>query len=134
MNVSSFSFILLAITGVLLSVAGCGGGGITEPVTGKVTFKDDGSPVAGGTIVFADMTENSSSLGYIEQDGTYTLGTFDESDGAPVGKYKVTIIGDSEYGQKSAVAQQFGNQDRTPLEAEVTQGPNTIDFQVERAR
>lgn len=134
MNTSHFSFFLVLAATFVLTASGCGGsGGATEPVTGKVTFKD-GSPVAGGTIVFADVVENSSSIGYIQPDGSYTLGTFDEADGAPMGKYKVTIIGDSEYGEKSAVDARFGLQDNTPLEAEVKAGDNKIDFEVERGR
>ncbi len=134
MQTPTISFVFLSIAAALLSTTGCGGSnGATEPVTGKVTFTD-GSPVAGGTIVFADVANNSSSIGYIQQDGTYTLGTFEETDGAPTGKYKVTVIGDSEYGKKSAISSNFANQDSTPLEAEVKDGPNTIDFEVERGR
>lgn len=134
MKASPVFVALLSIGTILLSAVGCSSGnGATEPVSGKVTFKD-GSPVAGGTIVFADVAENSSSIGYIQQDGTYTLGTFAETDGAPTGKYKVTVTGDSEYGKKSAVNARFGQQSSTPLEAEVKEGSNTLNFEVERGR
>lgn len=134
MHAPSITFVLMSLATILITAAGCNGsGGATEPVTGTVTF-EDGSPVAGGTIVFADVAENSSSIGYIQQDGTYTLGTFGETDGAPTGKYKVTVIGDSEYGQISAIHARFGQQTSTPLEAEVKEGPNTLDFEVQRGR
>ncbi|RCS46130.1 hypothetical protein DTL42_16745 [Bremerella cremea] len=134
MKTSHVSFCLLLVATFLLTASGCGGsGGPTEKVTGKVTFKD-GSTVSGGMIVFSDLVENSSSVGYIKEDGTYTLGTFDEADGAPIGKYKVTIVGNSEYGEKSAIATRFGEQGQTPLKAEVKAEENTINFEVERSR
>lgn len=125
--------VLLSAT-LFLSLLGCSGnGGATESVTGTVTF-EDGSPVNGGTIIFADTQKNSSSMGYLKEDGTYTLGTFDEADGAPQGRYKVTIIGSSDYGQSSPISSKFANQDQTPLTAEVVDGENVLDFQVEKGR
>jgi len=134
MQMQYFSGVVLLFAATSLAVLGCSSnGGATEVVTGTVTFTD-GTPVSGGTIVFADTKKNSSSVGYIQQDGTYTLGTFGESDGAPMGSYKVTVIGSSDYGESSPISSKFGNQDQTPLKAEVVDGENVLDFQVEKGR
>ncbi|PQO43358.1 carboxypeptidase regulatory-like domain-containing protein [Blastopirellula marina] len=130
----SFYSLALLTSLVAVGVCGCfGGNGATEPVQGTVTY-NDGTPVKGGTIVFAAVESNSSSVGYIQEDGTYVLGTFGETDGAPKGKYAVTVTGNSDYGQKSAVAPKFGVSGQSPLEAEVVSGSNTIDFQVDKAK
>lgn len=134
MQMQHISVAVLLSTATFLGFLGCSGnGGATEKVTGTVSF-EDGSPVAGGTIIFADTQKNSSSVGYIQEDGTYTLGTFGESDGAPQGKYKVTIIGNSDYGKSSPISSKFANQDQTPLTVEVADGDNVLDFKVEKGR
>lgn len=134
MHISKLNLGTFFFAASLLLFVGCGGGnGAMEVVTGTVTY-EDGTPVAGGTIVFADMNKNSSSVGYLQEDGTYTLGTFGETDGAPQGKYKVTIIGSSDYGQSSPIRSDYSSQDRTPLTAEVVDGKNEINFQVEKGR
>lgn len=128
----SVALLLSAVT--CLGFLGCSGnGGATEKVTGTVTF-EDGTPVTGGTIIFADTQKNSSSVGYIQDDGSYTLGTFDEADGAPQGNYKVSIIGSSDYGKSSPISSKFANQDQTPLTAEVVDGENVLDFKVDKGR
>ncbi|QDU77225.1 hypothetical protein Pan97_42870 [Bremerella volcania] len=132
MQYVSVAVLLFAVSS--LGLLGCSGnGGATEVVTGTVTFTD-GSPVSGGTIIFADTQKNSSSVGYIQEDGTYTLGTFGESDGAPQGNYKVTVIGSSDYGKSSPISSKFANQDQTPLTAKVVDGENVLDFEVEKGR
>lgn len=80
---------ILAILLALLLLHGCGSG-LPErgKVTGKVTFT--GKPVPEGTVTFYPQTGRSAS-GRIQPDGTYTLTTFDEGDGAIVGSHEVTI-------------------------------------------
>ncbi|GAA4435681.1 carboxypeptidase-like regulatory domain-containing protein [Bremerella cremea] len=134
MRVLFLSIVSLCCAVTMLGLVGCSGSnGATEQVTGTVTF-EDGTPIKGGTIVFASLDENSSSIGYIKEDGTYELGTFSETDGAPKGRYEVTVIGSSDYGQSSPIHQKYANQGQSPLKAEVQDGPNVIDFKVEKAR
>ena len=73
----------------LTLLGGCGDG-LPErgKVTGKVTF--NGKPVPEGTVTFYPETGRSAT-GRIQPDGTYTLTTFDEGDGAIVGPHEVTI-------------------------------------------
>jgi hypothetical protein len=85
---------------VLAALAGCAVSGPepppTYPVSGTVYWKK-GEPVRGGTIEFkmippsAIYTTNTE----IRQDGTFTLRTLagnKKIDGAPEGKYQVTVI------------------------------------------
>lgn len=85
---------------VLLSLVALSGCGPDNPETatvhGKVTY--NGQPVPGGGLTFAPVAETGSSespgkpaSAQIQQDGTYTLGTYGEADGAVVGKHKVTF-------------------------------------------
>jgi hypothetical protein len=80
---------ILAALLALTLFGGCGSG-LPErgKVTGKVTF--NGKPVPQGTVTFYPKTGRSAS-GRIQPDGTYTLTTFDEGDGAIVGSHEVTI-------------------------------------------
>jgi hypothetical protein len=84
-NAARIMATLLALT----LLGGCGSG-LPErgKVTGKVTV--NGKPVPQGTVTFYPKTGRSAS-GRIQPDGTYTLTTFDEGDGAIVGSHEVTI-------------------------------------------
>ncbi len=85
---------------MMLCLTGCGSRN-TYPVRGKVTYPD-GSPMKGGAVMFepqsvakADAKSDASQLvmarGAIQEDGTFTLGTFGEDDGAPPGHYRVLV-------------------------------------------
>ncbi len=73
---------------VVLGIAGCGH---QASLTGKVTFSDDGSPVATGTICFTDGT--TISRGVIQPDGGYVVGTEKTSNGLKPGVYQVYFSG-----------------------------------------
>jgi hypothetical protein len=72
---------------VPLALTGCGGEKLAQ-VSGRITV--DGKPVPGGTISFVPPT-GKAAVGSISPDGTYTLGTYQTSDGALVGPHKVVI-------------------------------------------
>ena len=74
---------------VFILTAGCGKGHV--PLTGKVTFSDDGSPLTSGTVNF--VSGSFQSRAPIQPDGTYTVGTYKASDGLPRGKYSVYVTG-----------------------------------------
>jgi hypothetical protein len=83
---------LLSGCGVVLAMAGCGGGVDydTAPVSGTVTCEDE--PVPGGTLQFVPMNESGamevppSSVVEIKPDGTYSIPD------AVVGSHTVTFI------------------------------------------
>ncbi|MCX7426751.1 MAG: hypothetical protein NTW96_14130 [Planctomycetia bacterium] len=143
---------ILATLLALLLLGGCGSG-LPErgKVTGKVTF--NGRPVPEGTVTFYPKTGRSAS-GRIQPDGTYTLTTFDEGDGAIVGSHEVTIesvqfakvpqpksfeaeLGSAKTGKRVDPAamkpqwllpEKFSVRGQSGLTREVKSGPNTIDF------
>ena len=64
----------------------------TYPVTGKVVFAD-GTPLPGGSVICLSDSETNglSARGNIGKDGSFTLGTYQESDGAVAGHHLVAI-------------------------------------------
>jgi hypothetical protein len=88
----------LVVGAFITLVVGCGSSSSGLPptygVTGTAHYKD-GSPVAGGAIEFASISDTSFSIsGEIGDDGSFTLYTIKGSDrvrGVPEGDYKVTV-------------------------------------------
>lgn len=70
--------------------AGCGAR--LQPVRGKVTLAD-GKPAAGSQVVFEGEQEGKkvSARGDVQEDGSYSLSTFNPGDGALPGKYRVQV-------------------------------------------
>lgn len=63
------------------------------PVSGKVGFAD-GSPLAGGSIMFRSVGEGKdvfNARGLIKEDGTFTMTTFEPNDGAVAGEHQVMV-------------------------------------------
>jgi hypothetical protein len=82
--------LFLFLAGVGLLLAGCGGGGEpTANVNGSVTY--DGQPVTSGNITFAPLegTVGKPANGLVQPDGSFTLSTYAEGDGAVVGRHRV---------------------------------------------
>ncbi|MGN6134450.1 MAG: carboxypeptidase-like regulatory domain-containing protein [Aureliella sp.] len=61
----------------------------TYPVRGTVTL--NGKPVEGAVVTFQPMEGKGSAVGSTDANGVYTLSTFNPSDGALAGQYKVSI-------------------------------------------
>jgi hypothetical protein len=51
----------------------------------------DGKPLASGTVRFVPAAGRAAT-GAIQSDGSFTLGTYGESDGALIGKHQVAVI------------------------------------------
>lgn len=127
--------VLLSI--VLGVLAGCGGGSANVPVSGEVTV--GGKPLAKGSLAFkpegAPLPGGDPS-GNIEN-GKYTLYT-NAKPGAPVGKYKVTIVATVEADStkpnavKSPVDAKYGDPAKSDLKADVvaTPAPGAYDFKL----
>ena len=82
---------LLAVCGVV-AITSCGtedGFGKRYAVSGTVTY--NGSPLEKGTISFVPDDPKSVGASGVIENGSYTLSTAGEKDGARAGKYKVTI-------------------------------------------
>ncbi len=143
----------------LLVMASCGtddGLGKRYSVSGTVTY--NGKPLEKGTISFVseDLKNNLGATGTITN-GSYTLSTGGNDDGAQAGKYKVTITSKEDFvakaqadfqkesgkdnpkippqysakaeaAAKSLIPAGYGDSRSTNLTAEVKEKSNTIDF------
>jgi hypothetical protein len=146
----------------LLVMASCGaddGLGKRYPVSGTVTY--NGNPLEKGEISFVseDLKSNLGASGQITN-GSYTLSTGGNDDGAQVGKYKVTVTAKEDFvakakadfqretkqqesnyippqyiakagaAAKSLVPTGYGDVRTTTLTAEVKAESNKLDFKL----
>ncbi|WP_013627005.1 transthyretin-like family protein [Rubinisphaera brasiliensis] len=92
----SFSVVAL---GLLFVCSGCGGGAGTDPwsqsrkethrVQGKLVL--DGLPLSNATIVFRSEQEDIAASGISDENGEFTLTTYEPGDGAVVGTHTVIV-------------------------------------------
>jgi predicted small lipoprotein YifL len=135
---SSRSVLLVLVA--VCSVAGCGKQlPPMAPVSGKVTV--GGQPLTSGQVAFlpdlgapSDAAKGGGeqtvglSAGQISSDGTYKIFTAGK-EGAPAGKYKVTVtpsmvpMGDAKTAPQTAIKQVYQNPQMTPLRFEVIATP-----------
>jgi len=78
---------------LLLCVAsvGCSGRLATYPVQGKVQFVG-GAPVRVGTVELKSLDHAVQARGEIQEDGSFTLSTFADGDGAVAGKHACVVV------------------------------------------
>ena len=128
-------------------ISGCSNGNV--PLSGTVTFSDDGSPLAVGTVSF----EGSSirAYGTLDNKGRYVVGTEKERDGIPPGAYKIALIGAGTTGDAMQVREfgkmidgmatfvplvdtKFTSAESSGLSITVDKTTKTFDFQVDRPK
>lgn len=130
---SRFTFAWLMLAGVILIFSGCGGG---ASVTGTAKL-EDGTPLTAGEVEFNPITAEGGgdsdeaapvpAVGTIGEDGTFTLGTYSETDGAAPGKYKVLI-----FDAQPPISERYMEAESTPLEVEVKSGEeNHFEFKLQ---
>ncbi len=78
--------ILVIVSAIL---AGCSRGPELAPASGKVTYK--GQPLKHGNILF-QPSAGPPAKGEIGPDGSFSLSTFKNNDGAVIGKHRVQVI------------------------------------------
>jgi hypothetical protein len=124
--------------------SGCGGGEDRLPLfpaSGVVLA--DGKPADGVEVrlVPADAIDDRDALrpfATTGADGAFALGTYEKGDGAPAGRYKVTLFQpDQPPGPghpNDLLGGQFADAAKSPLEATIAEGPNTLKpFEVRTA-
>jgi len=74
-----------------LAGTGCSGRLATYPVQGKVQFLD-GAPVRVGTVELKSLDHAVQARGEIQEDGSFTLSTFADGDGAVAGKHACVVV------------------------------------------
>ncbi|MBA2116545.1 carboxypeptidase-like regulatory domain-containing protein [Bremerella alba] len=92
MRILSISLLILAAASL-----GCNSGeptlvpgrSRTIPVQGKITL--DGTPIEGATVMFFSEKLMITSYGKTNATGEYALTTYEPGDGAPAGRYQVSV-------------------------------------------
>ncbi len=121
----------------LVLLTGCNQDSKVGQVHGTVRL--DGKPLTTGTVRFVPEAGRAAT-GRIDSDGTFTLGTYHDSDGALIGAHKVAIVAfeAGEYDRpayelrnqksKSLVPERFMSVGTSDLTFEVKPGDNQADF------
>jgi len=129
---------LLFVIALGAGLIGCGQKSDISPVNGVVRL--DGKPISKGTVRFVPAAGRAAD-GKIRSDGTFTLGTYGESDGAIIGlhhvaiiAYDVTPVGRTEAGRpkslisKPLVPERYMSAGTSLLTFEVKPGENHAEF------
>ncbi|WP_437200851.1 hypothetical protein [Planctomicrobium sp. SH664] len=128
-NFVSASALLVA----LLFVAGCGS---QLPPMGQVSGKVllDGTPLSTGSVLFIPEAAGQYAFGTVQKDGTYTLTTFVNGDGALVGRHKIIVSAVKETKEGEPVIpltpSKYSNENTSGLTAQVLEGVNQVDLEL----
>jgi hypothetical protein len=122
---------------VMLTFGGCfSGQKPTYPTQGKLVW-ENGSPakeLAGGMVIFQCDAEVMSAKAPIDQEGSFTLGTYSLNDGAVAGKHKVSIAQPApetgEYRPLEVVDRKYETMETTDLEATIEPKRNDLVLKV----
>lgn len=126
-----------SVLSMAVALIGCGDGGPPRaplhPASGKVSV--DGQPAAGVEVRFRPA-DNPNALDALVpfattgEDGGFKLGTYEKGDGAPEGRYKVTLFWPDRPPGPSHAEDQLGGTyalpEKTTLEAGIGKGENTF--------
>jgi hypothetical protein len=131
----------------LLVALGCGGKGTqpeklpTSPARGIVTYQ--GKPVANAGVSFVSLDNKIRGAGKTDGVGSFVISTYGQEDGAPPGKYRVTVAvstvkeiepgvlePEPEGGFKSPIPTKYPNPATTDILVEVKEGGKN-DFTIE---
>ncbi|MBN2294467.1 MAG: hypothetical protein JXM70_18705 [Pirellulales bacterium] len=138
---------LLRVTSILIAgivaiaTVGCGRG--TSPVKGKLVFADNQEAVTGldqFVITMESAEMKLSATGIIGPDGTFSVSTFEEGDGAMPGTYRVVItppiasLTSEGPIPKPIIDPSYSKLDTSKLEVKIEPGKNELVLEVERAR
>ena len=92
----SSKLLLVVLSGLVLTLAGCGDGGPTGPeelptvpAGGIVTYQ--GNPVPNADVSFQHSEGKVTATAKTDADGKFVLKAYGEKEGAPAGSYKVTV-------------------------------------------
>lgn len=121
----------------LAALPGCEGSSMkTAPVTGRITF--NGKPVPQGVVLFVPLSPGPTATGEIHTDGTYSLTTFRNGDGAVLGTHKVVVDAKEDFPPGpisprsptpfAVVPDKYLSHATTDLTADVQHGENSLDF------
>lgn len=128
---------ILAIIASALPLIGCGGASgdlpDTAPVTGTVTY--NGEPVPNAQVMFYPDEGPKPAVGTADENGVYSLTTFEKGDGAIPGTHVVTVTAydNSSEGvsMNSLVPEKYSTRTSSPLKVTVAdQEKNEIPLEL----
>lgn len=129
------TFLLITLA---LPIAGCSKK--THPVEGLVVYQD-GTPakeLAGWGITFEVKEPKVSPSGTIAADGKFTVGTYQDNDGAPTGTHRVAITPPQMLNDAPRPAQVIGKKyasfDTSGLTVEIVPRTNVVKLTVEKSK
>jgi hypothetical protein len=110
----------------------------------KGTLEMNGKPFAGAALKFYPLTPFPSDASRIlphawtQEDGSFTVSTYADNDGAPVGRYRVTVrfrgAGPPRDDDRDLMPPEYSNARMTRLTTKVEEGENTLpSFKIELA-
>lgn len=122
----------LVLGGFIVSETGCDDGrqeGFV-PVSGKVLI--DGEPLTTGVVKFAPHG-GRQSMGAIESDGTFTLGSYKADDGALIGSHRIAVVAREQVNATTAkwfAPKKYSNYQSSGLTAEITEPTKGIELEL----
>ena len=133
---------VVAVVACLSILTGCSNRHKTYPVHGKVQFKS-GGPVRVGTIELKSREHDIHARGALNPDGTFTLTTYDDGDGAIAGEHDCVVVqfvmAEGIQGHRPStigvIDRRYNSYATSGLEIEISsKGENEITIEVEGLR
>ncbi len=116
---------------LLAPLWGCGAAGSGThapliPAKGKVTYK--GNPVVKGVVTFEPDDRGRPAGGKLQFDGTFVLGTYQETDGVIAGHHQVSITGTGSQRGKELIPKKYTQRSTSKLTADVDEEHTEFTF------
>lgn len=139
---ASFPTIAVVLASLFwVSCSGCSNQLATYPVLGQLTF-EDGSVPKFGEIEFYHPEHRLNARGKVNRDGSFTVGTFQEGDGAVAGKHQVVILqhvmtplvaqavteSEINHDHGRLIHQQYNDYRTSQLECTIVEGENRFEW------
>lgn len=134
------TFAKVSTTVAALAVAtGCRQSNVpaTSEVRGIITYK--GQPVKNAQVTFHPEDGENSGRGVTDEQGKFVLSTYSISDGAVLGKHKVTVevlenrnraVPTERLRAKSPIPLKYADVNTTRLQVDVRRDPNEVELQL----
>ncbi|MBX3451342.1 MAG: hypothetical protein KF777_17370 [Planctomycetaceae bacterium] len=111
-------------------------------VTGIVLY--DGDPLPIGSVLFNPLNGGPTAEANLEADGTFQLGTYEESDGAVLGKHEIIVVAhtfpggaglpeehiNANQASVSLIPEYYSDFAKSGLTAEIVKGKNEIKLEL----
>lgn len=120
-------FTVLVLNALVALFLGCGDGRPNRvPVSGQVII--DGQPLKCGVVTFVPANSRAS-VGKLDDDGRFTLGCFERTDGAVVGSHRVQVSANQLIGETRTrwhAPKKYADYKTSGLEREVSEGTDSM--------